>query len=65
MFLDDTLINFKNQTEIVWFQTNEKIKWRKSHMGEGISLKLLLRKNTDPTNTLNAADVFKIVGSAI
>ena len=65
MFLDDTLVNFKNQTEIVWFQTNEKIKWQKSHMGEGISLKLPLRKNTDPTNPLNAAYVFKIVGSAI
>lgn len=65
MFLDDSLINFKNRTEIVLLQTNEKIRWRKSHMGEGIGLKLPLRKNTDPANPLNAAYVFKIVGGAI
>jgi len=64
LFLDDQLINFKKDTEIIWFQTKEKVKWRKSHMGEGIGLKLPLRQNTDPSNPLNAAHVFKIVGGA-
>ena len=64
LFLDDELINFKKDTEIIWLQTKEKVKWRKSHMGDGVGLKLPLRQNTDPGNPLNAAHVFKIVGGA-
>ena len=64
LFLDDELINFKKDTEIIWLQTKEKVKWRKSHMGDGVGLKLPLRQNTDPSNPLNAAHVFKIVGGA-
>ncbi len=64
LFLDDTLINFNKQTEIIWLQTKEKLSWRRSHMGEGIVIKLPLRRNTDPANPLNAAHVFKIVGGA-
>jgi alpha-L-fucosidase len=64
LFLDDELIKFNEDTEITWLQTNEKVKWGKSQMGEGIGLKLPFRQNTDPANPLNAAYVFKIAGGA-
>ena len=64
LFLDDTLINFKKDTEVIYLQTNENVSWRISQMGEGIVLKLPLRQNTDPSNPLNSAHVFKIVGGA-